>query len=56
MKAVDILGRIDGQQHVRGVDVLGQRQLHQDAVHALSALSLAISASSSASDVCPDRR
>ena len=34
MKAVDVLGRIDGQQHVRGVDVPGQRQLHQDAVHA----------------------
>ena len=35
MEAVDILGRIDGQQHLRGVDVLGQRQLHQDAVHGL---------------------
>ena len=34
MEAVDILGRIDRQQHVRGVDVPGQRQLHQDAVHA----------------------
>ena len=56
MEAVDILVRIDGQQHVRGVDVLGQRQLHQDAVHAGSALSLAISASSSASEVCSGRR
>ena len=32
MEAVDILGGIDRQQHMRGIDVPGQRQLHQDAV------------------------
>ncbi|MNN01984.1 hypothetical protein D3C81_1146200 [compost metagenome] len=34
MEAVDVLGRVDGLQHRGLVDVLGQRQLHQDAVHA----------------------
>ncbi|MNT93800.1 hypothetical protein D3C72_2353580 [compost metagenome] len=33
MEAVDVLGRVDGLQHRGFVDVLGQRQLHQDAVH-----------------------
>jgi hypothetical protein len=32
VEAVDVLGGIDGEQHLRGIDVLRQRQLHQDAV------------------------
>ena len=32
MKAVHVLARIDAQQHATRVDVLGQRQLHQNAV------------------------
>ena len=32
VKAVDVLRRRYGLQHLGGVDVLGQRQLHQDAV------------------------
>ena len=31
MKAIDVLRRIDCDENLRGVDVLGQRQLHQDA-------------------------
>ena len=33
MKAVDILPRRNGFQHPRRIDVLGQRQLHEDPVH-----------------------
>ena len=33
MKAVDVLRRIDRIEHARGVDLVGQRQLDQDAVH-----------------------
>ena len=33
MEAVDVLRRIDGVEHLLGVDLLRQRQLHQDAVH-----------------------
>ena len=33
MEAVDVLVGIDREQDMRRVDVLGQRQLHQDAVH-----------------------
>ena len=32
MKAVHILGRIDGVNDLLRVDLLGQRQLHQNAV------------------------
>ncbi len=32
MKAVDVLGGIDALRHDVGIDVLRQRQLHQDAV------------------------
>ena len=34
MEAIDILGRIDGQQDFVFVDMLGQRELHEDAVDA----------------------
>ena len=30
VKAIDVLRRIDGKEDLRGVDVPGQRQLHQD--------------------------
>ena len=33
MQAVDILGGIDGIDHGLGVQALGQRQLHENAVH-----------------------
>ena len=33
MKAIDVLPRIDGIQHLLGIDLLRQRQLHQDAMH-----------------------
>ena len=33
MKAVDVLGRIDGGDHLLRVDLRRQRELHQDAVH-----------------------
>ena len=33
VEAVDVLGRRDRFEHARRVDVLRQRQLHQDAVH-----------------------
>ena len=33
MKAVDILGRRDGLDHLARVDLRRQRQLHQDAMH-----------------------
>ncbi len=33
MKAVDVLVRIDGRDHVVGIDMRRQRQLHQDAMH-----------------------
>ena len=33
MEAVDILGRIDRGEHLLRIDLRGQRQLHQDAVH-----------------------
>jgi len=33
MKAIDVLGRIIASEHLLGVDLLRQRQLHQDAVH-----------------------
>ena len=49
VKSVDVLARIDRVDHALRIDVLRQRQLHQNAVDASSALSLAISASSSAS-------
>ena len=39
MEAVDVLGRIDGGDDLLRVDLLRQRQLHQDAVHCASALS-----------------
>ena len=40
MKAVDVLGRIDRGDDLLRVDLRRQRQLHQDAVHRGSALSL----------------
>ena len=33
MEAVDVLARVDQLDHPLGVDLLRQRQLHQDAVH-----------------------
>ena len=33
VEAVDVLGRIDRIQHLHAVDVLGQRHLHENAVH-----------------------
>ena len=33
MKAIDVLGRIDGGDDARRIDLRRQRQLHQDAVH-----------------------
>ena len=35
MKSIDILARIDGVEHGAGIDLLGQRKLHQDAMHIL---------------------
>ena len=35
MKGIDVLQRVDGVQHARVVDLLRQRQLHQDAVDRL---------------------
>ena len=33
VEAVHVLGRVDRLDHRAGADLLGQRQLHQDAVH-----------------------
>ena len=33
MKAIDILIGIDRLQHTIGIDLLGQRQLYQNAIH-----------------------
>jgi hypothetical protein len=33
VEAVHVLGRVDGHEDLRRVDVLRQRQLHEDAVH-----------------------
>ena len=41
VKAVDVLGRVDRRDHLLGVDLLGQRQLHQDAVHRRIGIELA---------------
>ena len=41
METVNVLGRIDGVEHLLGIDLLRQRQLHQDAVHRRIAVELA---------------
>jgi len=51
VEAVDVLVRVDRGDDLVLVDLLGQRQLHQDAVDVGSALSFATRASSSASEV-----
>ena len=33
MEAVDVLGRIDGRDHLGGVDLPGQRQLNEDSIN-----------------------
>ena len=38
MESVYVFGRIDRQQDLLGVDVRGQRQLHQDAVDFVAAV------------------
>ncbi len=40
VKAVDILGRIDGGQHRRAIHAGRQRQLHEDAVHVVARIQL----------------
>ena len=49
MEAVDVLGRIDRSDDFLGVDLLRQRQLHQNAVHVPLGIELRDQASSSAS-------
>jgi hypothetical protein len=38
MEAVNVFGGIDRQQNLLGIDVRGQRQLHQDAVNFIAAV------------------
>ena len=40
MDAVDVLAVVDGVDHVLLVDVLGQRQLHDKAVHIIVLIQL----------------
>ena len=40
MEAVHVFGGIDRQQNLLGIDVRGQRQLHQDAVDFVAAVQI----------------
>ena len=40
MKSVNVFRRIDGVEHSRGIDLLGQRKLHENPVHALIGVEL----------------